>query len=291
MLTRTLHILAVLLLLWGFPAFAAEIVVVQGERLAPFEQALRGFRATAGASSMEQYVLSENRSMDIVRTVREARPRLILAVGREGLAAVRDIREIPVVYLMVARPEAVAGSGRNITGVSITASPEKVLEQISNGLPNRRLGILYDSSKSGSMVKTAKKAAEKAGIALTALEVDSSRDIPARLAQLKGKIDLLWLLPDSTVVNGDTLESIFLFSQDNRLPVVAFAPRYLSNGALAAVEVDSDAQGRQAGAMARRILNGESPAAIPHVHAGKSQLLFNSSVARNLGIPLPSRQE
>ena len=65
-----LHKLAVRLL-WGFPAFAAEVVVVQGERMAPFEAALRGFEATAGVRSVERFVLSDLRGADVARTVHD----------------------------------------------------------------------------------------------------------------------------------------------------------------------------------------------------------------------------
>lgn len=236
MTARIFHILA-LLLLWGFPAFAAEVVVVQGERNIPYEAAVRGFEGTAGVRTVERLVLAEMRGADVVRAVREARPRLVLAVGREALIRVREIREIPVVYVMVASPESVGALGRNVTGVTMTVAPERYLTFIRDSLSGRRVGILYDPERTGAMALT-------------------------REGQ----------------------EAIFLFSQNSRVPVVAFAEKYLGTGALAALAIDPADLGRQAGRMARRIMDGVGIESMPAEGPARPVLKLNGSVARHLGI-------
>lgn len=283
-----LHILAVLLL-WGFPAFAAEVVVVQGERMAPFEAAVSGFEATAGVRSVERFVLSELRGADLVRSVREARPRLVLAVGRDALARVKEIREIPVVYVMVAAPEAIAGTGRNVTGVAMHVPAERYLSFFGSELRARRVGIIYNPARTGALVREALQAAERAGITLVPREADGPRDTVRLLAGLKGKVDALWLLPDASVVTRDTVEAFALFSQENRVPVVAFAARYLEHGALAAFEVDPADMGRQAGRMARRILGGARVETIAPEPPAKAVIRTNGAVIRNLGLKIDLR--
>ncbi|ABB32954.1 protein of unknown function DUF534 [Geobacter metallireducens RCH3] len=280
-----LHILAVLLL-WGFPAFAAEVVVVQGERLAPFEAAFHGFKDTAGVRSVERFVLSDLRGADVVRAVREARPRLVLAVGRDALARVRDIREIPVVYVMVPPSATADATGRNVTGIEMDVPAERYLSLCGNGLGGKRVGIIYNPAKTGALVQEARQAAERLGITLVVRRADDPREAVRELSSLKGKVDTLWLLPDPTVVTRDTMESFALFSQQNRVPVVAFAAKYLQQGAVAAIEVDPADMGRQAGRMARRILDGASPQAETPEHPAKTRLKVNHSVAQHLGITL-----
>lgn len=280
-----LHILAVLLL-WGFPAFAAEVVVVQGERMAPFEAALRGFEGTAGVRSVERFVLSDLRGADVARTVREARPRLVLAIGRDALARVREIREIPVVYVMVATPETTGATGRNVTGVEMNVPAERYLSFCAKELGGKRVGVIYDPAKTGAQVREAREAAQRLGITLVLRRADGPREAVRELSTLKGEVDALWLLPDPTVVTRDTIEAFALFSQQNRVPLVAFAARYLQHGAVAAFEVDPADMGRQAGRMARRILDGASPDTVPPEHPAKSHLKVNPTTARNLGLAL-----
>uniref|UniRef100_A0A831TYT6 ABC transporter substrate-binding protein n=1 Tax=Geobacter metallireducens TaxID=28232 RepID=A0A831TYT6_GEOME len=280
-----LHILAVLLL-WGFPAFAAEVVVVQGERMAPFEAALRGFEATAGVRSVERFVLSDLRGADVARAVREARPRLVLAVGRDALVRVREIREIPVVYLMVAAPETTGAVGRNVTGVEMNVPAERYLSFCAKELGGRRVGIIHNPARTGAQVREAREAAQRLGITLVIRRADDPREAVRELSTLKGEVDALWLLPDPSVVTRDTVEAFALFSQQNRVPLVAFAAKYLQHGAVAAFEVDPADMGRQAGRMARRILDGASPDRVPPEQPARSHLKVNPTTARNLGLAL-----
>ena len=55
-------------------------------------------------------------------------------------------------------------------------------------------------SKTGNIIESAEKKVEDAGINLVKYEIDSSKEVPEAMENLIGKIDALWLLPDSTVV-------------------------------------------------------------------------------------------
>ncbi|MRR10643.1 ABC transporter substrate-binding protein, partial [bacterium] len=220
------------------------------------------------------------------RTVREARPRLVLAIGRDALAKVRDIREIPVVYLMVATPETTGATGRNVTGVEMNVPAERYLSFLDNGFRAKRVGVIYNPSRTGALVQEARQAAERLGITLVIRKADDPREAVRELSSLKGEVDALWLLPDPTVVTRDTVEAFALFSQQNRVPVVAFAAKYLQQGAVAAFEVDPADMGRQAGRMARRILNGTPPESVRPEQPDRMHLKVNQSVAQHLGVTL-----
>lgn len=290
MLRRFLHILA-FLLLWSFPAFAAEVLVVQGERLAPFEEALRGFQGTAGVRPTERIVLSEQRGTDVERAVRAAHPRLVLAVGRDALVRLKDIREIPIVYVMVANHDSTGATGRNVTGVSMNVSPERYLSLLRKVASGKRVGVVFNPAKTGSQVKRARQAAERLGLTLVAREAHTTREALHQIASLKGSVDTLWLFPDATTVTPDTLDALALFSQENHVPVVAFAAKYLEQGALAAYVVDPHAMGQQAGEMARRILDGAAAEDVPAEFAAKASLKVNPTVANHLGISLDILKE
>lgn len=282
MTARILHILA-FLLLWSFPALAAEVAVVQSERLAPFDAAVRGFEATAGVRSVERFVLSETGGVNIARAVRESRPRLVLAVGREALERVKEIRELPVIYAMVANP---GRTGNNITGIEMNVPAERYLSLCKNELGANRVGIIYNPARTGALVQEAREAAARLGITLVTRTADDPREAARELEGLQTNIDALWLLPDPTVVTRDTVEAVAHFSQRNRIPVLAFAAKYLSQGAIAVFEVDATDMGRQAGRVAHRILNGTPVASVQPEPPDLAILKVNRAVARNLGVTL-----
>jgi len=267
-------------------AFAGDVLVLQSMRVKPFDDALHGFRSVCRAVT-KTVVVSDVEGSDMVRMVREERPRLILAVGAEALQRVKKIRDIPIVYLMVLNPEKVSGGAKNIVGVDMSIPPEKYLglmEQMN--LPKLKVGVLYDPEKSGAFVKRIQQSARARGIEITAREVRTPREVPELLSGMKGSFNVFWMLPDPTVVTSETVEYLLLYAQQNRVPVVTFAGKYVDTGALASLDIDGFDLGKQGGELANRVLEGARPADLPGMEARKTVLKVNRKVAQKLGINL-----
>jgi putative ABC transport system substrate-binding protein len=148
----------------------------------------------------------------------------------------------------------------------------------------KRVGLLYDPSKTGFFVKKALYSSEKLGIKLIVKEVHSPKDVPSMLDSMKDGIDAFWMLPDTTVVTPETVEYLLLFSLENKIPVLTFSDKYLDLGAMISVSIDAFDIGRQAGEMAKEILSGSDIKNLPRVHAQKAVLTLNLKVAKKLGI-------
>jgi len=267
-------------------AFAGDVLVLQSMRVKPFDDALRGFRGVCRAGTKTVYV-SDVEGSDMVRLVREERPRVILAIGADALQRVKKIRDIPIIHLMVLNPEKVAGGSKNIIGVDMNIPPEKYLglmEQMN--LPKLKVGVLYDPDKTGAFVKRIQQSARLRGIEITAKEVRSSREVPDLLSGMKGSFNVFWMLPDATVVTPETVEYLLLFAQQNRVPVVTFAGKYVDTGALVSLDIDGLDLGRQGGELANRVLEGARIADLPAMEARKAVLKVNRKVAQKLGIDL-----
>ncbi len=286
MLRSTFLVILAILLLGSTAARAHDVLVIQGVRVKPFDDAVRGFRNACDAEVRRLYV-SELEETDIARLVREERPRLIVAVGAEALKKVRPVRNVPIVYLMVVNPQSIVKGNRNVTGVSMNLSPERFLDLLARIVPPPKVvGIVYDPAKSGHQVRLARQAAKARGIEVLAREVRSPREVPEALDHLKGMIDALWMIPDTTVITPETVEMFLLASQEKRFPVIAFAAKYAEMGALASLDIDGFDEGRQAGEMAESILNGTAVSDMPGEAPRSVTVKVNRSVARKLGISL-----
>lgn len=284
---KKLFLLILGIILFGSAtARAHEVLVVQSLRVKPFDDAFRGFRNACDAEVRRVY-LSDMEKTDILRTIREERPRLILAIGGDALERVRKVRDIPVLYLMALNPQSAGFGNHNITGVAMNFPPEKYFEILGRISPTpKRVGCVYDPAKSGHLVKRAQQAARARGIELTAIEARKSNDVPKALDALKGSIDALLMIPDTTVVTPETVESFLIFSQNNGIPVITFASKYVEMGALVSLNIDGYDQGRQAGEMARQILGGAAASSLPAAEARRLHLKTNRIVAKKLGISL-----
>ena len=235
---------------------------------------------------MIRFVVSEGKEHEIHDFIREEQPRLIVAIGADALEQVRQVRTIPIIYLMVLNPSRIVPEAKNITGVLMTPSPAQQIDLIRKALPNvSKIGVLYDPNNLTKFIRQAADAARPLGLELVIREVRTPREVPGALLRLRDEIDAFWMLPDPSVVTPETMEFFILFSGENRIPLVTFSRKYVDMGALLALDVDPFDMGMQAGEMACRIIQGTDIRALPRVDARKIIKWVNPSVARRLGFP------
>ena len=292
---KTWWFLLVCVLLYG-AAEAGEIVAVQSQRLQPYDQALNGFKAICNRH-ITRFVISEMPGGDIVEKIYTEDPALVVAIGNEALATVKEITTIPIVYVMVHNPRAILSGQPNITGVSMNIPVQEQLSKITLALPDvKRIGIIYDPLRTGGLVDKIKEAARLYGVTVVARAVSSSPQVPSELLDMKGEIDSYWMLPDLTVVNRMNVEFLFVYSLENSLPVIAFSDKYVATGATLSIGIDAFDIGSQAGGIAENILapgalryarrSGPRKAVVSYGSqiARKAVVTVNQTVAKNLGL-------
>jgi len=295
-----LPIIFILIGLQQAPAWAGDIVVLQSARLPAYNDALRGFRCTVercvsarGPKSIQPHtitfhVLSEVESLSGLRQqIIRQRPDLLLVIGSSSLSLVKNMTDIPILYLMVPYPELLVKAQDNITGINLHISAEQQLDALGRTLPQvKTIGLLYDPDRTGMFVKEAENHAKKNNLALVALPVKKSDEVPARLAELINKVDCFWMLPDRTVLTPLTVDSIMLFSLENRIPVLTFSEKYLELGAVLSVSFDPYDMGEQAGELALKVLNNTRISTLPPACVRKVIVCTNDMAAKTLGIDL-----
>jgi len=265
---------------------AWDVLVVQNYRTKPYSEVIRGFKA-ASSTRLSEMVLSEMNSAEAIREIRRRSPDLILAIGADSLITVRKVDDIPIIYCMVLSPESILGDDRNITGISMNIPPEKYLSTLLKALPRlKRIGLVYNPRKTGSIVEKAQNAAERMGIRLTALKAERARDLPRLLESLPDGLDAYWMLPDSTFTAPEAVEALILYSMRSRVPIFTFSEKYLRMGAFMSLDLDAYELGKQSGEIAEKVRAGTGIAAIPRTDADRAVPTINRTVAAKLGIVL-----
>ncbi|GAC1465260.1 MAG: ABC transporter substrate binding protein [Desulfuromonadaceae bacterium] len=260
-----------------------DVLVLQSRSDPAYEEVLKGFRFDK-KPSLRMLVLSDYAEVDIVRIVREDHPKLILAVGDAALRTARKVQQTPVVAVMSLGIHDMKASHPNLTGIGMFAPPERYISMFQT-MKTRRVGVIYNPARSGWYLRLARLAAENAGIELVTREVSAPRETAERLSTLAGKVDALWMLPDSTAVTRETTEAYFRFGQQQAVPVISFAANYLGLGAAAVLEIDWIAMGRQADAMVAALLRGKRIDSIPLGFPNGITVKTNPGVLRRLGSP------
>ena len=288
-LSRTLSLLILFVLCHSFSEARQEIVAVQSVRVAPYDEAIKGFKNVCDVK-IKKLILSELEGTDVSEKINEIRPDMVLAIGMDALSRVKMIEHIPVVYLMLLNPQSVVSGEKNITGVSMNIAQERQLRAFLEALPDlKSIGLLYDPDRTGYLAENAREAAGEIGINLIAKEVHRSSDVPLLIKDMKGKIDAFWMLPDLTVITPETVEYLLLFSLESTVPILTFAEKYVELGALMSVGIDAFDIGTQAGEMAEKILSGRDVETIQRVDARKALISINLKVAGKLGTTIDEK--
>ncbi|MCF8029052.1 MAG: hypothetical protein K9K81_11850 [Desulfobacteraceae bacterium] len=217
-------------------------------------------------------------------------PDLVLAIGTDALSRVKNMMDVPVVYVMVLDSAAAFSGQGHITGVNMIVKPEKQLAIILDALPgSQRIGLVYDPEQSGRIAAEIRAAAARKGVELRARPVFWAENVSSAVMVMKPEIDVFWMLPDLTVVTPETVNFLILWTMESGRPIVTFADKYAKQGALMSIGVDPYGMGRQAGKMAEKILAGTDPGAIPCEDAEKADIAINMKVAEKLGISVDEK--
>ncbi len=283
---RLFSVLIILVLCPGLAEAGYEIVAVQSAHVKPFEEAIKGFERLCDAD-LHKIIISESQGVDVVREIKLKRPDMVLAVGGKALSLVKEIKDIPIVYLMVLNPQFALSEQENITGVSMNIPPRKQLQALLQTLPRaKRVGLLYDPKNTGYLIEEARKAAREADIELRAREIHHAREVATSAMEMKGDIDVFWMLPDVTVMTPETIEFLVLYSLKYRIPLLAPSEKWLDMGAFVSTGIDAFDMGTQAGDMANKILAGRPVKNVQQALARKYVVSTNLMIAGKLGIGL-----
>lgn len=261
--------------------FASDIILVKDAEIRPYREAIEGFKSSCSCTVRELFLSDA----DAIEQAIKERPDAIVGVGTRTFRKIRKITNVPLIYTMVMPSEAADSPGDNVSGVSMDIAPEAYLDAITRLFPDaKRIGVLFDPEHTGPFVRDSLASARARGIALVAKTMRDPRQMPAQLDELRNKVDVLWMLPDETLVTPDTIDYLMLFSFQNNIPVFSFSKKYVQQGAAAALKVTPFDMGVQAGELARMLLQGkEGPL---REYARNPRLIVNRKVCTKLGVRL-----
>ncbi len=274
---------------------AADVAVLMTADVDAYRQALRGFKA-----SLRHKVVAEfNMEGDVARGAKmmteiraKVKPDLVFAIGIWALqVAAEHAGTLPVVYAMVLNPPSILPPGaKNVTGASMNVPVDQTLRVVKQLGPQvRRVGVVYDPSKTGYLVKRADAVARDEGLVLIAKEVRSSKDAIAALDALQEEgIDVLWILPDETNLGQPVVQQMLLVSYRKKIPLFGISENHAQMGALLSLSfASSEDIGKQAAELANSILAGKAPADVPYTTARQVHLTVNLKAAQKLGMVIP----
>ncbi|TKD68739.1 ABC transporter substrate-binding protein [Pseudalkalibacillus hwajinpoensis] len=215
-------------------------------------------------------------------------------------SALNATSEIPIIFTSVTDPvgaklvESFDKPGENITGTTDT-HPEaipKTIEFIANEFKAKNVGLIYNAGEQNSVaqVEIVKEALNSKGMKAVEKSVSTSAEVKQAAEALVGKVDVIYIATDNTVVSA--LESVISVANDKDIPMFAGEFDSVNRGAFAAYGFDYKDIGYEAGQMAAKILKGEATAAdMPVQYPQNLKLKMNKKAAEEMGIEVKSEWE
>ncbi len=276
------------------PVSGGNVVVIKSADVDAYRQAIKGLKKVLHGHHKIVKELDMEGDFDLgrefVKEIKEKiKPDLILAVGIWALQVVADQKlNIPTVYAMVLNPPSVPGArAKNITGASMNVPVDLTIGLFKELGPKiRRVGAIFNKGKTGYLVEEAETEAKRQGLGLEARAIRSPGEAIQAIDSLRGKIDILWILPDATILAPVVVQYMLLFSYRNKVPILGLSERQARMGAVLSLSFGSSQDiGRQAGELAKLILEGKT---MPeYTMAEHVKLAVNFKAARKLELEIP----
>lgn len=222
-------------------------------------------------------------------------PDVIVAIATPSAQTMKGTtKDIPIVFSAVSDPIAarlvatLEKPGANVTGVSDRSPVEQQLALLKEIKPDlKKIGYLYNSSEANSVatLKRLQNEAEKSDIVVLPSAAPRSSDVPAATRALVGKVDIIFVPTDNTIIA--VLESATKIASESRTPLFTADATSIERGPFAAQGINYYDAGVETGKLVVRILKGEKPADISVVTPPARDISVNLKAAKAQGIEIP----
>lgn len=266
-----------------------RVSVIVTEKIDRYDKVVEGIRSALKAE-IEIYDMNrdDNQGRTIVDRLVKAtdKPDLIVTVGLGASRLCRDhVKNIPVLFSMVTNPQREDLKTKNMTGLSLDVPVKAQLVTFKSVVPKiQKVGVLYDPKNTGDLIEQARFIAPSQGFEILPVRVDDPSDLANALRKFEGGIDALWLVPDRTVVRGDTIKLILKFTLDRKIPFFVFERSFVTAGALVGLSPDLFDIGRKVGDLSNRVLGGADPGLITIASPDKLMVTLNNETAKAIGV-------
>lgn len=277
-------------------AAAVEIAILKSSDLKAYNDAIEGFKATApGASTYVEYDLRGDLELgkQLAKKIRGSDSALVVAVGlKAALAAKLEIVDMPILYMMIPNPLGHGLTAKNMTGVPLDIPTDRQFKILRTMLPTaRRIGMLYDPNKTTTQLREAEPQAALHDFQLRGFPIKNEKELPQQLRVLLSESEVLWLVPDSTVLTDESLRFILESAVTKQVPVMGFSSELTRLGALVSLSINYAEVGRETSSLAKRILDGGKPFSLKPTPVQHVRVTVNLKTARYLGITIPREIE
>jgi putative tryptophan/tyrosine transport system substrate-binding protein len=285
-----------ILLVWPNLVWAEKVLnvlIVASSNDEPYQKAIAGFkdelRLKLKVSNREVFLTKKTDQNSLLTAmISESKPDLIFSLGGDATdAVIKNTSKIPIVATMILKRFS-ENRTEKITGVYLNYPLSVQFTWLKKFFPEqRKVAIFFNRKENDSIIHDAQNIAENHGIILMPIPVESPKELPYALDQLKNNIEVLLAIPDEIAMSGKTAKEVLLASFRNRVPLVGLSDNWVKSGALYALSWDYEDLGRQCAIQSDKLTKGTPLKSVPFEHPRKTTYSINAKIAEHMNMEIP----
>ncbi len=235
---------------------------------------------------------------NIVQSVKNEQWDLIFTLSTPTIQMFsQKITDTPIVFSNVGDPIR-AGLGTsysqhkpNLSGISTMSNFEELVILVKETIPGiRKIGTIFTPGEINSVayMEELEKAAKRQGVELVTVPANSTSEVAeaARVLANKGIGAFAQISDNLTASCGPSIVKI---AYDTGTPYFSYVDKQITQGAIAIVSSDYYYAGTDAVQMAKKVLDGTSPADIPFSKVSKSLVKVNKDAMQHFKVHVPDK--
>lgn len=221
---------------------------------------------------------------------------LVLAIATPAATVAQSTfnTDLPIIFVPVNDPveaglvETIAQPGGNLTGIRNTSTIDKAFQWLIDIVPETQRAFVLHSPGDIASVTSLEQlnvVAEAISVDLVVQEVSSPSDIVEALEAIPADVDAVFLVRSGMILS--QVEAVVQAANARNLPTAAPQVGSLNEaGVLVSYGSEYRAMGGQAARLAKEVLKGINPGALP-VETAAAYLWVNLETAQTIGVEVP----
>ena len=267
-----------------------EVLILLSDKISTFEEVSKGIKESLPDYNVYLYNFQgdTNFMKDVANIVSSIKPNVIVVLGSSVLENLVGKVKIPIVFSMVINYKKLnVESYDNIAGVSLQIHPESVFFNLKTILPNfSKVGVICSQSYYDNFISPFSEGLKLSlQIEIVPSIISSSANFISSYNSLSKKVDVMWMVPDTTVLDKNSIVYFINESFKSSKPTVVYSEPFVKAGGFFSVSPNYDSLGSQIALMVRKIIEDKvKPSKIGIVPVVGTFTTVNREMAKKLGI-------
>ena len=283
-----------LLCAWSAAASAQTLTILLSDESPPYLEVANGIRAALEPEFKDQLLIRTVLAKALPANDAIRQSSLLVTVG--SLAAQKAAAlepEAPILAMLIPRQvfeNIVRGAKperRHFSAIYLDQPLPRQLALIRNVLPEAHTVGVIAGPATAHELRLLRSSVEKDGMRLAQEAIASEAELFPALQRLLPETDVLLALPDPTVINRSTIQSVLLTTYRYRVPVAGYSASQVDAGVLAAVYSSPAQIAQQATQVIRETLRNGGGGLKGPFYPKYFSVKINRNVAHSLGLNAP----